>query len=92
MKTYTTNKKQNIISKAGGWLFVCLFWIVAWYALAMIVSNTLLLPSPKETVIALGLLLGQKKFYLDVSWTILRCILAMVLSFAAGAVGAAAAY
>ena len=92
MKTYTTNKKQNIISKAGEWLFVCLFWIVAWYALAMIVSNTLLLPSPKETVIALGFLLGQKKFYLDVSWTILRCILAMVLSFAAGAVGAAAAY
>lgn len=63
---------------------VVLFWIIIWNVLAMIVGNSLLLPTLPETVIALVKLTTEKSFYLDVCWTLFRCILSIVLSFGFG--------
>ena len=85
-------KQKNIKKQAGRWLLICLFWLALWQAGARLAGNPLLLPSPGETLSALWGLMTQKSFYLNALWTIFRCMLAMLLSFAAGACGAWLAY
>lgn len=67
---------------------VCLFWLAIWQVLAVIVGNSLLLPAPWETAKALGGLMVTGKFYRNIGWTVLRCLLAMGLSFGAGVLAA----
>lgn len=62
------------------------FWLLLWQIAAMIVGSGLLLPGPWQTLLALGALLQTKTFYFDTCWTIGRCLLAMALSFGAGAI------
>ena len=82
---YTTRKKLNSRNyKLVKGVAVVLFWIIIWHILAMIVGNSLLLPTLPETVIALVKLTTEKSFYLDVCWTLFRCILSIVLSFGFG--------
>lgn len=85
-------KTANRVKQAGRWVAICLFWLALWQGAALLVRNSLLLPSPAETLAALVALLGQKAFYLQAAWTIFRCLLAMLLSFAAGTVCAWLAY
>ena len=83
---------KHIEKQAGRWLLICLFWLALWQTGAQLAGNPLLLPSPGETLSALCGLMGQKSFYLNVLWTVFRCVLAMLLSFAAGACCAWLAY
>ncbi|MBQ4649096.1 MAG: ATP-binding cassette domain-containing protein [Firmicutes bacterium] len=77
------NKRKNIIAS--------LLWLAIWQAAAAAVGNGLLLPGPAGTVRALAGLAVTGEFYLNMGWTFFRCILAMVLSFGAGALCAGAA-
>ena len=92
---YTTKDKKLNNSrkyKIAKGVAVFAFWIVLWQVLAIIVGNSLLLPTLYETVMALGNLIGEKTFYMDVCWTLFRCILSIVLSFGVGICLAWAAY
>ncbi len=91
MRIYTTKDRQKN-KRIGSVVFSCLFWLIIWQLLAIAVGNTLLLPSPVETLAALRKLVVMKSFYFDVGWTIFRCILAMLLSFALGVIFAWASY
>lgn len=90
MKNYTTKKTKK--EKIGRQAAVCLFWLAIWQVGAMLVNNPLLLPSPWQTAAALLGLAGERKFYLNISWTMMRCLSAMVLSFVIGAAAAFGAY
>lgn len=95
MKIYTTvrpnkkndtNKRQR--NKQGRTILVCLAWLVLWQLLSMAVGSELLLPSPYESMAALAELAVTGEFYMNVAWTMLRCIIAMALSLAAGSMAA----
>ena len=88
MKTKTEHRAKQ----AGRWIAICLFWLAIWQLGATLVGSSLLLPSPWETVRTLGKLAGESSFYRNIAWTMLRCVLAMLLSFAAGAACAWLAY
>lgn len=95
MKIYTTgrqNKKDNTNkkqrNKQGRTILVCLAWLVLWQLLSMAVGSELLLPSPHESLRALGRLAVTGDFYRDIAWTMLRCVIAMLLSIAAGGIAA----
>ncbi len=85
MKVYTIKKKEKTEKNKGlKILGITLFWIALWQIVSMAVGNSILLPSPWDTVHALGGLVQTTGFYLDCGSTILRCVVAMVLSFGAG--------
>lgn len=73
-------------------IITCLFWLAVWQAAAQLVSSKLLLPGPADALLALGGLAQTGKFYMDIGWTAARCIIAMVLSFAAGIPAAVVSY
>ena len=76
-------KKDNATSiYAGGMMF--LIWLAIWAAAAFAVRSELILPGPVSTVRALSGLVVTGQFWLDVIWTILRVILGMTASIAAG--------
>lgn len=71
---------------------ICLTWLVLWQIAALAVGNGLLLPGPGQTLVALWELAQEGRFYIDAAWTVGRCIMAMLLSFAAGMGAAWPAY
>ena len=76
-------KKGNTTSiYAGGMMF--LIWLAIWAAAAFAVGSELILPGPVSTVRALSGLVVTGQFWLDVIWTMLRVILGMAASIAAG--------
>ena len=81
MKNCITKEKLN---KSFKLIMVCAFWLVLWQVLATIVGNPLLLPSVLETLSALGMLIKNTFFYKSVAWTLLRCVIAITLSFLMG--------
>ncbi len=85
-------KTEHRAKQSGRWIAICLFWLAVWQLGAALVGSSLLLPSPLETVRTLGELAGERSFYLNIAWTLLRCTLAMLLSFAAGVCCAWLAY
>ena len=70
-------------------IITCLFWLAVWQGAAQLTASKLLLPGPLDAFMALGGLVRTGKFYMDIGWTAARCIIAMVLSFAAGIPAAA---
>lgn len=91
---YTTKEKQqnsNTI-KIGRTVLVCLFWLAAWQISAVIVDSPLLFPTVTDTFDALFGLLKTKSFYMDVGWTLLRCLLSVALSLSFGIAFAVLAY
>lgn len=86
---YTTRRKLNKYSKL---VLVGAFWIAFWQVLALVVGNSLLLPSVPETMMALISLVGKAHFYMDAGWTLLRCVASIVLPFVFGIVFAWGAY
>ena len=74
------------------WFLIGIVWLLLWQLVAMIVGNTLLLPSPLDTVKGLISLLGDGVFYLDAIATIGRCLAAIGLALILGSVLAIAAY
>lgn len=86
------NKQKSIKSKQknkqGRTITVCLAWLVLWQLLSMAVGSELLLPSPYASLCALARLAATGDFYRDIAWTMLRCVIAMLLSVAAGGIAA----
>lgn len=81
MNYITNDKKLNKGLKLFG---VTVFWLLVWQVVAMAVDNALLLPSVFETAGALLSLVQETSFYFDVAWTILRCVLSIVISVGLG--------
>ncbi len=67
-------------------IIVAAIWIAVWQLGAMLVNNELLLPGPLATIKTLGGLAITKVFYMNIAWTVMRCFIAMIVSFFAGAV------
>ena len=92
MKIYTmfgNNKEKKRPGRAG---LTGLLWLAIWQAAAAATGSGLLLPGPVDTVRALAALAVTEDFYLNIAWTVFRCILAMGLSFGAGVIFAWCAY
>ncbi|MDO4177263.1 MAG: ABC transporter permease subunit, partial [Bacillota bacterium] len=66
-------------------IIAVLIWIAAWQLGAMLVHNELLLPGPAATIKTLGTLALTGVFYINIAWTVARCLIAMIVSFFAGA-------
>lgn len=75
---------RNKEKSTGRQVVVCLFWLALWQLGAMAVSNELLLPSPVATVNALVGLFASTEFYMNVGWTLFRCLISMALAFCLG--------
>lgn len=78
------NKSDKILGYALPVItVVCL--IVIWWALAAAVGNGFILPDPVESVNALFALLKTGEFYVALSLTLVRSLIAFVVSFSAAA-------
>ncbi len=73
-------------------IFVCLAWLAVWEVASLLVDSELLLPGPIAAAMALVGMLGERAFYLNVLATLLRVVISMAVSFAAGMLLAWAAY
>jgi len=91
---FGNKEKKNAGGPGAGprMALVGLLWLALWQAAAAAVGNGLLLPGPVDTVKALAVLAVTGEFYMNIGWTVFRCLLSMVLSFAAGVLCAGAAY
>ena len=67
-------------------------WMVIWYLAAHLVGSDLILPGPHATLVALLGLVRTGGFWLNVLWTLLRTVLGIVISFAAGVIFAVLAF
>ncbi|MCQ2546899.1 MAG: ATP-binding cassette domain-containing protein [Clostridia bacterium] len=74
----TTNEKLKT-------LIAAIIWLAVWQLGSMLVHNELLLPGPLVTVKTLGALALTGVFYINIAWTVARCLIAMIVSFFAGA-------
>lgn len=101
MRSFITSKKQHkaesgrprrAAAGAGRRAAVCLFWLALWQAAAVVIAKPLILPGPWETLTTLVSLAGESTFYFNIFWTLLRCLLAMALSFLLGCLCAYCAY
>ncbi len=73
MKTYTLKNKKYIFL---GILILFLTWIGAYYA----IENSIILPSPKETLISLNEIVKDKSFYAILLNTLRRTIISFLIS------------
>ena len=71
---------------------IVLFWLLLWQLAYWGVGKDVVLPSPVHTFQTLFQLILTKGFYLDVSATMVRVLLGILLSFASGLITAVAAY
>lgn len=92
MKNSTINRNHNRKYGKLKWLALWVLWLIIWQAIAMVVNNSLLLPSPIAAAKALYILGGTTTFYVDVFATVLRCVLSAIISFAAGCIFAYISY
>ena len=65
-------------------LLSLLFWLVIWQLGALVVNQPLYMPSPAQTVQALGILVVKTDFWLSLVYTFYRVIVGLMLSFAIG--------
>lgn len=61
-----------------------LFWLAAWQSAAMIVNQSLFMPSPAETFVSLSKLIVTDVFWLSVAFTFYRVVMGVVISFVVG--------
>jgi len=73
-------KKRRIIYT----ILTVLFWLMVWQVASMIIRQSLYMPSPWETLVALSGLVATDIFWLSVAFTFLRVVLGVVISFALG--------
>lgn len=62
-----------------------LFWITLWWIVAAIFDQPLLLPTPLQTLRALGTLAATGEFYLTVLFSLSRILLGILLAMVGGA-------
>lgn len=84
MKAFSSDRLPLFLASLG--------FILIWQVAAHLVGQPILLPSPVETLVALGKMVPGPKLYGHVGATLLRSLIALVLSFGLALLGAAAAY
>ena len=84
---------KNSIFKSKKYIrwFVFVIWMIIWYLAAHFVGSELILPGPHAAFLALVRMARTGGFWLNVLWTLLRTVLGIVISFAAGVFFAALA-
>lgn len=80
---------MKTIKKAALSLGVALFWLALWQVAAMIVSNSLILPTPIETLLRLFELAGKSGFWLFIALSLLRILIGILIAIPAAWVFAA---
>ena len=80
---------MKTIKKAALSLGVALFWLALWQVAAMIVSNSLILPTPIETVLRLFELAEKIEFWLFTALSLLRILIGILIAIPAAWVFAA---
>ena len=65
-------------------ILIIAIWFALWYVAALLVNQSLFLPSPQDTFISLWQLIGTSVFWLSVAYTFYRVMLGLVFSFVAG--------
>jgi NitT/TauT family transport system permease protein len=75
---------RNFITTTKGKIFAIIFWICVWQLVSSIINETLFLPSPIETVLALIELTKTSSFYLSVIYTFLRVMVSLGFSIVLG--------
>lgn len=73
---FTRNKAITLVSVA--------FLLIAWKVLSLCFSNSLILPSPEETFLALVRVTGNENFWQSIASTIGRGLLGFAISFILG--------
>lgn len=77
LKKFFTQRKINIICSVAALVLMWLVWLIAYYS----VGNRLIVPSFSETVVSFWAHLGNAEFWAAVGNSILRTLLAFVISF-----------
>ncbi len=77
-------QKNTRLRRAVRALLVLLFWLAVWQAAAMIVNNSLYMPSLAETFASLGSLAITEGFWLSIGYTFYRVVFGIVISFVLG--------
>ena len=75
-----SDKLKKIALKLG----VVLFWVGVWYIAAILIDSVILLPNPRETVIALFALMRSGEFYLSILFTLIRVIIGLLIGILLG--------
>ena len=89
------NKKENTgrraprILRAASALGVAAFWIGVWWAASALVGNSLLLPSPYETLVRLAELAASSDLFLCAAASLLRVSVGIIAAVVAGILTAA---
>jgi NitT/TauT family transport system permease protein len=65
-------------------ILTVLLWLMAWQAASLIVNQSLFMPSPLETLTALGGLVTTSLFWLSVAFTLYRVVAGLIASFVLG--------
>jgi NitT/TauT family transport system permease protein len=63
---------------------ILIFWLLVWQVLSLIISHSLIIPSPLNTLKALIYLAQTKEFYLSVLYSLMRIILGFTLGVVVG--------
>ena len=82
--TMSTLRNKSKLKKSVSVLLIFLFWIAVWWIAALIVGDGYFLPSPKDTLLALIDLFGQKSFYKVVLFSLLRVLLGLLSGIVVG--------
>lgn len=76
--------KNDRIKRIINLLLIILFWFAVWQIVSMIVNQSLFVPSPAETFVSLGGLIGTSNFWLSVVFTLYRVVFGLIVSFVLG--------
>ena len=77
-------RSKKIFSRVLTALGVAAFWIAVWFLLSWSVNSRFLLPSPGDTLMALGSLMSNGEFFLIAAITLGRIVLGVLISFVIG--------
>lgn len=77
-------KKKRVIVRILSAIGVLAFWLGVWFLLSYSVNSRFLLPSPKDTVMALGSLVSDGEFFIISAITLGRIVLGVLISFVVG--------
>ena len=77
-------KKKKILLTLTKFVGVTLFWLAVWALVSFRINNQLLLPSPKEVLLALGNLVKDAEFWRITVLSLLRIVLGIIISLVLG--------
>ena len=77
-------QKNTRLRRASRSLLILLFWLAVWQAAAMIVNNSLYMPSPVDTFSSLGSLAVTPDYWISIGATFYRVVYGLVISIVLG--------